>query len=77
MDTEQNPIRRLADLARMRRKGQPKVWAGNGEGGICAFCGRAIERRHVEYELDFGDGAPICLMHAHCFESWSGGQDSG
>ncbi len=70
MDDEPKNVRPLIDLARMTRKGPLKVWAGVGGGRTCAYCGKPIKPEHVEYELDFGDGEAICLMHAECFHRW-------
>jgi hypothetical protein len=49
-----------------------RVWAGNGTGAMCSFCGYSIQAHEIEYEIELSppstDG--ILRFHFRCHRRW-------
>ena len=63
----QEKIREKIAHGMLPRMPPAKMWAGHGEGHICAGCEQAIQPDQIEYE--FANGETI-RMHIGCAALW-------
>jgi hypothetical protein len=48
-----------------------RVWAGNGTGAPCSFCGCCIQPHELEYEIELSPPTErILRFHFRCYRSW-------
>jgi len=49
-----------------------RTWASRGTGALCNLCGRIIEARDIEYEVELAPaGNPRGLhFHFNCYRAW-------
>jgi len=48
-----------------------RVWAGNGTGATCSFCGCCIHPHEIEYEIELSSpNEPILRFHFRCHRRW-------
>lgn len=69
-------IRMRISAARLPRRPTAYVYAGPGDGAICACCDAVIRTSEIQYDLDFpareGEVSSFA-MHLHCFHLWRDG----
>jgi hypothetical protein len=46
-----------------------RVWAGSGAGEPCSLCGKDIELKEVEYEIEEANGRTL-RFHLRCHAIW-------
>jgi hypothetical protein len=51
-----------------------RVWAGNGTGATCSFCGYSIQAHEIEYEIEpsLPSTEGILRFHFRCHRRWEG-----
>lgn len=49
-----------------------RVWAGNGTGALCSFCGYSIQAHEIEYEIEpsLPSIEGILRFHFRCYRRW-------
>ena len=63
-------IRILA--ARLPRQSTGYVYAGRGDGNVCACCDEVIGSHEIQYDLEPGPYS----MHLRCYHLWRDGSNS-
>jgi hypothetical protein len=47
------------------------MWASHGTGARCNLCGKPIEARDIEYEVELAPaGNPGLHFHFNCYRTW-------
>lgn len=49
-----------------------QLFGVSGGGERCSYCGDAITRAEVQYEVDFGHNEVPLKMHLRCYQMWYG-----
>ena len=49
-----------------------RIWAGNGTGATCSFCGYSIQAHEIEYEIELSlpSTEGILRFHFRCHRRW-------
>jgi hypothetical protein len=49
-----------------------RIWAGNGTGATCSFCGHSIQAHEIEYEVELSPAStgPSLRFHFRCHRAW-------
>ena len=65
-------VRRLLRRRQLPRQTQARTWGGPGLGKLCSVCGKKIDGRDQEYELQFVLRGDVVThrFHARCHAIW-------